>query len=468
MPIRKISIDGHVQKQKQSKTITEYVNNDYRAYTHYVLETRALPSIWDGFKTGARKILHSAFKGNMKNGGEIKMLNLVGDVYNYTLYMHGDASLNGTIFTESAEFADNLHPLIITGQHGSLRDPKAVSAPRYLYVKLSKYSKLYKVDEDLLEYVFDEGQVLEPTHYLPIIPLCLTSRAEGMAPGYKFTSFSYHPIDLIDACKEVLNEGKITKTNIRPYVRGISQDKFKYDTEAKRWVNVGEWYADYKNDIFQIKDLPFNMGYNDIEKKLNAMVEKGTIRDWKTYSHDDIIDYRLIFPKNMLSKEFAVGKQDKLIKSLGLQSYTTKDILTVLDENKKIKLFDTKEDLIEYFVKLRLSKYTDRKTKMVSVLEDKLASNEELCKFIELVNNGTIVVSNRKTKDVKEDLKKHNISDRVLQIAISKLTDEEKNELLAKNAEMKKEIEYIKATSEKDMYINDLNTLRKELLNDFK
>lgn len=64
------------------------------------------------------------FPWRNENGKEIKNLNLVGDVYNLTLYMHGDASLTNTIFTLAAEFRDNLNPITITGQHGSLRDEK--------------------------------------------------------------------------------------------------------------------------------------------------------------------------------------------------------------------------------------------------------------------------------------------------------------------------------------------------------
>ena len=188
---KKISrnIDSHIET-KITRNITDFLNTDYKDYVKYVIETRALPSLLDGFKVGARKILHSAFHGGLKNGNECKLLNLTGDVYNLTLYLHGDNSLNSTMITLASEFRDNLNPLTITGQHGSLRDEKSISAPRYLYVKLSPWSKLYKVDEDLLEYVFDEGQYLEPKNYLPIIPTVLTSRSEGMAPGYKFSTFS--------------------------------------------------------------------------------------------------------------------------------------------------------------------------------------------------------------------------------------------------------------------------------------
>jgi DNA gyrase/topoisomerase IV subunit A len=62
------------------------------------------------------------------------------------------------------------------------------------------------MDEDLLEYVFDEGTYLEPVNYLPIIPTVLCSRAECMAPGYKFSCFSYNPLDVIDACIQYLQK----------------------------------------------------------------------------------------------------------------------------------------------------------------------------------------------------------------------------------------------------------------------
>ena len=100
-------------------------------------------------------------------------------------------------------------------------------------------------------------------------------------------------------------------------------------------------------------------------------------------------------------------------------------------------------------------------------MEKRYEDNNNICKFIELVNDGKIIVTNRKIKDVKEDLKKFDLPETVLQIQISKLTDEEKKELLAKNKEIEKELKYIKKTSIKDMYINDLKKLREELEKEF-
>lgn len=188
------------------RDISDFLNTDYKDYAKYVIATRCCPG-FDGLKVGARKVMHAAFNGAMKNGKEVKMLNLIGDVYSYTLFMHGDAGLTSSIFTKSAEFSDNLNPLEINGQHGHLRSPDAQSSPRYLNIKLSKYSNILKEDYNLLDYVYDEGQYLEPKCYLPIIPVVLCSSQVGMAPGYKYlNSVAFNPLDVIDCCMDVLKK----------------------------------------------------------------------------------------------------------------------------------------------------------------------------------------------------------------------------------------------------------------------
>jgi DNA topoisomerase-2 len=448
--------------------ISDFLNNEYKDYSKYVIATRALPSIVDGFKVGARKVMHAAFHGGLKNKQERKVLNLVGDVYNLTLFMHGDASLYGTIFTEGAEFLDNLNPLTIVGQHGSLRDPKAVSAPRYLSAKLSEYAEMiYKVDEDLIEYLVDEGQSIEPKSYFPIIPTVITSRNEGMAPGYKFKTFSYNPIHIINACEEYLKSDKITPNSIHPYTRGIKPEKFVYDAELDRWVSNGEYKVDIKNDILQITDLPYDVSFDSLEKKLNSYIDSGYIKDWRNYSHDNVIDYKIIFHKTVLNKELQPAKKAKLIKNLMLQTVLPNDLLYVLDENNKVKHFEDIYELIQYFVDLRLTKYEERKNRLIDCLNKKLLDNTNMIKFIDLVIDGTIKVSNRPIKDVQSDMIKHDIPVEYIKTPISKLTKDERDALLKRNKEIHAEIKYIEKTTTKNMYLNDLKKLNKDLEGQF-
>jgi len=467
---RKINLDvayRHPSKNSHiQRSITDFLNKEYREYSNYVIATRAIPSIWDGMKVGARKILYSAFTGGLKDGSEKKVLNLVGDVFNKTLYAHGDQSIIGSIMSMGAKFTDNLNPIDIKGQGGSLRNPKSMAAPRYLFCKLSEFSKLYKTDEDLLDYVFDEGEFLEPVHFLPIIPLVLTARTEGMAPGYKFNSFSYNPLDIIDACMEIIKTGKI-KTVIRPYVRGILQERFTYDAEEGRWYNVGTWNTDVRNDVLQITNLPYDVSYNKIEKKLNACVDSGYIKEWKNFSHDNIIDYRVIFDKSKLAREIQADRIDKTLKMFYVQSVVPEDHLYVLNEEGKVRHFATKEDLVIYFVKMRLGVYQLRKDKMVKVKTKILEDNINICRFIELVNSGKIKIKNRPIKEVRADIESYKLPGSLLSVPMSRLTKDEYDELMKKNEEIKKEIEYIQNTKIEQMYLDDLKALKKSLQDKF-
>ena len=457
------------------RTISDFLDKEYRVYSNYVIANRACPSLIDGFKTGARKIMHASFKGALKNGDTKKVTNLAGETMNYSLFQHGDISLNGTIITLSQDFNFNLNPLFVDGQNGSLRSQEAAS-PRYLYVRHSKYTPIWKVDYDLLEFEEEEGQSVEPKYYLPIIPVILANRQSGIAPGYAFSTMSYNPIDLIDACLECLNskkqENKLEGFVIHPYIRDIKKKNWKYETEengVSHWVNYGEFKWDEKRKEVKITDLPYDMSFDSFEKLLNKLVEKEEIKDWKNLSSGNDIDYRIDCKKGKWANSLK-GKliNQKIQNRFKLRKVVSDDLLWVIDENKKVRHFNSAYDLIEYFVNFRSKKYTDRKKRLVKILEERLKRNDELVKFITLVCNGKLKIRNRSKKDIKVDMDSHKLPMDLISTPMSKVTIEERDELLKQNEEIRKELEYIKKTTEKQMYINDLNDLRKQLEKDFK
>ena len=152
----------------------------------------------------------------------------------------------------------------------------------------------------------------------------------------------------------------------------------------------------------------------------------------------------------------------KLIKML------SSDLLWLLDENHKLKNFQNKNEVVEYFVNYRLTIYTERKKKLVKILEERIKKNDELVKFITLVCNGKLKIRNRSKKDIKIDMDVQKLPMELISTPMSKVTIEERDELLKQNEEMKNELEYIKKTTEKQMYLNDLANLKKEIEKDFK
>lgn len=459
-------------EKTNKRTITNFLNTEYLNYAFSVLEERAIPSVIDGFKPGARKIMHASLAGTTKDGKLYKLLALSGDAMRVSLYAHGDASLNGTIVNMCKYFNDNLNPLESDSQVGSLRDPNSAGAPRYLYVKHSKYMDLiYKTDYDLLDFIFEEGQYVEPMTYLPIIPTVLCKNNIGVAVGYSMHNQAYNPIDIITACQEVIKsrsdkKDKIT-TQIRPYLRGIKQSNWKF--ENGNWYNYGEWKFNQSKDLMIVTDLPADVSYEDFEKLLNKFEDESYIKNWKNRSVDGGVNYEITFPKKQLAVEMKKDRSGKrLANKFKLIKMLSSDLLWLLDENHKLKYFQNKNEVVEYFVNYRLTIYTERKKKLVKILEERIKKNDELVKFITLVCNGKLKIRNRSKKDIKIDMDVQKLPMELISTPMSKVTIEERDELLKQNEEMKNELEYIKKTTEKQMYLNDLANLKKEIEKDFK
>lgn len=449
-----------------TKNITEFLNKEYLEYAFSVLEERAIPSLTDGFKPGGRKIIHASLAGTTKDGKLYKLLALSGDAMRVSLYSHGDASLNASIVGLCKYFNDNLNPLESDSQIGSLRDPDSAGAPRYLYVKHSKYMDLvYKTDYDLLDFVFEEGQNVEPKNYLPIIPTLLCKNNIGVAVGYAMHNQAYNPLNVIDVCSEILSKGK-HKTILSPYVRGSNPKNWRY-IDGK-WFNYGEWKCNQSKDLLTITDLPVDTSYETFEKLLNKLADNEFIKDWKNKSTGGGIYYEIQFPIKGLSAEIkkdpttiSLANKFKLIKEV------PEDLLWVLDENHKLKHFDTVYQLADYFVSWRLKIYSERKKRLVKILEERYKNNSELVRFIELVCAGKLKIRNRSKVDIKVDMDGYKLPMTLIATPMSKCTIEERDELLKQNEEIKKELEYIRNTTEKTMYLNDLKSLRTALAKDF-
>jgi len=72
-------------------TITKFLSNQYKEYSIYTIENRAIPSVIDGFKPSHRKIIFVA-NNVWKTGNEktLKVFQLSGAVANQAYYHHGD------------------------------------------------------------------------------------------------------------------------------------------------------------------------------------------------------------------------------------------------------------------------------------------------------------------------------------------------------------------------------------------
>lgn len=452
--------------QIQKRTVSDYLNNEVKAFAKYVIRSRALPNIMDGLRTGARKIVYCALNTpEFKQGRKVKMLSFLGSALALQ-YKHGNVSLENTAAQLSALFTLNTPPLEIIGQKGSLRVPNSDTAPRYLHVRASKYLDMFRVDYDLLTPQIDEGEEIEPPFLLPIIPICMMQRTSNPGFGFSFKGFSYDVNDVIAAVIQSLTTGTcdgIDRFNIKPYINGIKPENMIWNDARQSWYNVGEFDLNFETDTMRVTDLPYNCTYEGYEELLNNLIDTYQIKDFKNYSEQGNIDYRIEFHKGRLKMMYNANKW-KFFSKFKLYAKIPKLNLNCIDEdNERILFFETPNELIDTFVKKRLKYYTKRKTHTIELLEKRNQLLDERILFIQLVVDGKLTINNRPISEIKKDLASYNITTEVLKLPIARLTKDEIEKARKERKENQRELDYIRKTPEQEMYINDLISLEEQL-----
>ena len=132
-----------------------------------------------------------------------------------TGYHHGDKSLTDTIVSMAQSFVgkNNINFLMPNGQFGTrLEGGSDAASPRYIHTMLNQplVSLLFpKDDMKLLRYEEMDGMVVEPSFFVPILPLCLVNGVIGIATGFSSTIPNHNPEDVVKCVQQLLDEKKI-------------------------------------------------------------------------------------------------------------------------------------------------------------------------------------------------------------------------------------------------------------------
>lgn len=449
-------------QKAQIKTVTEYLDQDYREYAIYVVEHRAIPSVIDGFKPTQRKVIFVADRV-WRNGGEkpLKIFQLAGKVASDAHYHHGDSSLSGAIIGMAQKFKNSMPVLEEIGQFGSIRSPEA-GAPRYISTKLHKNFRLLYMDFDLLTPSYEEGNEIEPKYFLPIIPTVLLNGGSGIAVGFATNIINRNPVDLVDACLKEL-EGKKYKEPT-PWYHGFKGECIKDPENPMSWIFRGNFEIKNTSTV-EITELPPSMTYEKFDSHLSSLEETRRITGYENNCRSDI-NYVLKFRREDLKILQDSGRLSKALKMEEKQS----ENFTVLDENGDLKIFSGALEIIQYFVKFRLTYYVKRKAFLIDRLSQELMVLSNKARFIKMIIEGKLKINNVPRKQIvlalqTDDFDEINGSyNYLLSLPIHTLTKETYEDLLSDMHTKEKELESIKAKEPSQMYRDDLQELRKALL----
>jgi DNA topoisomerase-2 len=445
---------------EKEKTISEFLMDEYRNFAFYTLENRAIPSVVDGFKPVQRKIIQTSSK-IWKTGNEkpIKVFQLSGKVASDMWYHHGDASLSGAIINMAQRFKNNAPLFIEDGQFGSRRSPEA-GAPRYIGVKLSPFFGMIYKDPELLVLREEEGEKIEPYYFLPLIPMVLVNGGMGISVGFRTDILNRDVIEITECVLKYVKTGKCTAPPPAPL--GWTGTFEKHPDQERKWKASGVARKINQTTI-RITELPPSMTYEKYEVILDNLIEKKLILSYEDNCRDNI-DYTLKFKKGTLDGY----SNEELRKILNLDENFTEN-LNCLDEHGKLIQFERPEQIITYFTDFRLKTYDVKKETIIKKLKKEIHILSQKSLFIKLIINGKLKINNRNKEDIINDLikfkieKSDNSYDYLLRLPLISLTKEMYEKSLSEITTKESELKIIENTAPKDMYVNDLKLLLKNL-----
>ena len=379
---------NYLDTNKSEVTYKEFINKELIHFSKYDCD-RSIPGLMDGLKISLRKIAYSAFKRNLLE--EIKVAQFSGYVSEISGYHHGEASLNGAIINMAQNFvgSNNINIFEPRGQFGTrVQGGKDAASERYIFTCLNPLTRdIYKKeDENILEYLNDDGIIVEPLYYAPIIPMILVNGTKGIGTGFSTDIMSHNPLDIIEYLKNKLLK-KNKEIEIKPYFEGFTGEIIKISD--KKYLIKGCYKID-KNSV-HVTELPVGLWTQDYIDYLASLLDKKNnsekiIVDFNNISNDTMVDIKITFQSgkiNSLLNETIEENINGLEKFLKLYNYQNLSNMHLFDYNDKLKKYENVKEIIDdYFIK-RLELYDKRKEYQLKILRDEMLILSNKARFIQ-------------------------------------------------------------------------------------
>eukprot|EP01047_Picozoa_sp_COSAG01_P028229 COSAG01_NODE_1890_length_8979_cov_5.337500_2_plen_1328_part_00 len=474
-------------------TFGDFINKELILFSQ-ADNIRSIPCIVDGFKPSQRKVLFSCFKRKLKK--EIKVAQLAGYVSEHSAYHHGEASLQGTIINMAQTFcgSNNVNLLVPAGQFGTrLLGGKDAASPRYIFTCLDKITRMMfkEEDDELLAYLDDDGQPIEPKYYQPVVPLLLVNGSDGIGTGWSSFIPNYNPLDVISNVRKLLDgEGQ---EPMQPWYRG-------FDGTIER---VGDQKFIVKGKIERvdettllISELPIQSWTNSYTDFLASMLETSKAGDLKIESYTNhASDTKVSYEVKLTAAMMELAEKLGLEKKFKIQTTITTSNMNVFTADGKIQKFDQPTDIIQSFFDQRLAVYGERKAHILQKVEHELKMLDNKTRFILAVVNEEFKVANRKRDELlanleedgydamdsknadatdaededeaeaaKKQTKKSKCGyDYLLKMPLWNLSKEKVEKLCAEREQKQEEFDQLQATTPADLWRSDLDDLESAL-----
>lgn len=441
-----------------TKPTTDFFNTEYCNYASYD-NIRKIPSLVDGQKNAARKILWYIFQKNINTPAkEVKVSQLDSKVAEATEYLHG--SMAGVIVNLAQDYVgtNNINLLDPSGNFGTNLVPES-SAARYIYTfgTPDMFNIFNHEDANILEHQEFEGHKIEPKFMLPKLPLLLINGSEGISSGYASKILPRNPLEIQKYIEYYLLHPNAPKKpfNNKPFYRNFKGTIVQGD-EKHKWEILGTFIRN-TNGTVKITELPVGTNLKQYIKTLEKLEDDKIIISYKDNTTEQF-DFDVKFNRKAL-KEIS---DEKLIQILKLRKKVSENY-TVVDQFNKVQVFNNVAELMDAYVAVKREYIQKRKDDLIHVISQDIRVDVSKYVFIKSIIDQKLAINNRPIADVEKDIslidkiiQRDDSYDYLLNMSVRTLTKERMQKLLQDIKNRKAQLDKVRKSSIEDMWISDL------------
>jgi DNA topoisomerase-2 len=476
--------NAYLDTSKTDVTYEEFIDKELIHFSKYDCD-RSIPNLMDGLKISLRKILYSAFKMNLNS--EIKVAQFSGYVSKESCYHHGEASLNMAIVGMAQNFvgSNNINVLMPNGQFGTrLQGGKDSASERYIFTQLNKITRtIFPIEDDnILEYLNDDGTLVEPIFYAPIIPMVLVNGSKGIGTGFSTDIMCYNPLQIIEYLKNKLLGNENIEMEFIPYYEGFKGKIIKI--AADKFLIKGV-YEKLGPDKIRVTELPVGYWTEDFKELIEELIEPTPgkdgkkiapiIKDFDDMSKDTNVDFTIIFAKGKLDEleqTILENECNGVEKILKLFTTNTTTNMHLFDSKDVLQKYEKVTEIMDAYYEVRLQMYSTRKEYMIDALEKELIILSNKARYIQENLDGTIDLRKKKREQVNDMLnakgydKIKNDEDYkyLVKMPMDSVTEENVERLLKEKDTKEINLEQLKITTIHQMWNIELDNLKQQYL----
>lgn len=478
--LEKYDKDAFLDTSRPTVLYDQFIDKELIHFSTYDC-ARSIPNMVDGLKISLRKILYCAFKRKLTS--EIKVAQFSGYVSEHSSYHHGEASLNGAIVNMAQNYvgSNNMNLLEPLGQFGTrLQGGDDSASERYIFTHLNTLTRLIfpEADDNVLNYLDDDGTMIEPEYYVPIIPFALVNGISGIGTGFSCNINSYNPKTIIQYLKTKL-EGKISTHEFTPYYEGFKGSVSKV---AEHKYLIKGLYQKVAEDKIRITELPvgtWTMPYTTFLETLmdGAAVDKNgkrippSIKDFTSVSTEVAVDFTVVFPRGALDeleKSVDTNGINGVEKLLKLTTTVSNTNMHMFNAKFKLHKYDSVEDIINEYYETRHQVYQKRKQFLIDAIDKKLVKLSNRARYIQDTLTGAIDLRRKSTQQVTDMLTAMKFAKiegdykYLVKMPMDSVTEENVRDIMTEKTRTEEELRELKATSVEKMWYRELDALEKE------